>query len=76
MPQYSDDLFLGSSQTFMGTGLRNARAIFTGSITTTTLTVTAMLSGDPLIVGQYVDGSGVTNGTYITAFVSGNGGTV
>jgi hypothetical protein len=75
MPQYSDDLFLGSSQTFMGTGLRNASAIFTGSITTTTLTVTAMLSGDPLIVGQYIDGTGVTNGTYITAFASGNGGT-
>jgi len=75
MPQYSDDLFLGSSQTFMGTGLRNASSTFTGSISTTTLTVTAMLSGDPLIIGQYVDGSGVTNGTYITAFVSGNGGT-
>ena len=74
MPQFSDDLFLGSSQTFMGTGLRNASSTFTGSITTTTLTVTAMLSGDPLIVGQYVDGSGVTNGTYITAFGSGNGG--
>ena len=43
MPQYSDDLFLGSSQTFMGTGLRNASSTFTGSITTTTLTVTAML---------------------------------
>ena len=31
MPQYSDDLFLGSAQTFMGTGLRDASATFTGS---------------------------------------------
>lgn len=74
MPQYSDDLFLGPAQTFMGTGIRNASATFTGSITTTTLTVTAMLSGDSLFVGQYIDGTGVTNGTYITAFVSGTGG--
>lgn len=75
MPQYSDDLFLGPAVTYMGTGNYNASATFTGSISTTTLTVTAMLSGDPLVVGQYIDGSGVTNGTYITAFVSGSGGT-
>lgn len=75
MPQYSDDLFLGPAVTYMGTGNANASATFTGSIATTTLTVTAMLSGDPLVVGQYIDGSGVTNGTYITAFVSGSGGT-
>ena len=74
MPQYSDDLFLGPAVTYMGTGNANASASFTGSIATTTLTVTAMLSGDSLVVGQYVDGSGVTNGTYITAFVSGAGG--
>jgi len=41
----------------------------------TTLTVTALLSGDPLQVGQYIDGTSVTNGTYITAFDSGTGGT-
>ena len=75
MPQYSDDLFLGPAQTYMGTGNTGTTAIFTGSISTTTLTVTAMLSGDPLVVGQYVDGSGVTNGTYITAFGTGSGGT-
>lgn len=75
MPQYSDDLFLGPAVTYMGSGNANASASFTGSIATTTLTVTAMLSGDPLVVGQYIDGSGVTNGTYITAFVSGSGGT-
>ena len=33
-----------------------------------------MLSGDPLIVGQYVDGTSVTNGTYITAFGTATGG--
>lgn len=75
MPQYSDDLFLGPAVTYMGTGNTGTTAIFTGSIATTTLTVTAMLSGDPLVVGQYVDGSGVTNGTYITAFGTGSGGT-
>jgi hypothetical protein len=74
MPQYSDDLFLGPAVTYMGTGNANASASFTGSIATTTLTVTAMLSGDSLVVGQYIDGSGVTNGTYITAFGTGTGG--
>lgn len=75
MPQFSDDLFLGPAQTYMGTGNTGTTAIFTGSIATTTLTVTAMLSGDPLVVGQYIDGSGVSNGTYITAFGTGTGGT-
>lgn len=75
MPQYSDDLFLGAAQTYMGTGNFGISSIFTGSMSGTTLTVTAMLSGDPIVVGQYVDGSSVTNGTYITAFVSGVGGT-
>lgn len=75
MPQFSDDLFLGPAVTYMGTGNASANASFTGSISSTTLTVTAMLSGDTLVVGQYIDGTGVTNGTYITAFVSGSGGT-
>ena len=75
MPQYSDDLFLGPAQTFMGTSQSDVTATFTGSIATTTLTVTAMLSGDSLVVGQYIDGTGVTNGTYITAFGTGTGGT-
>ena len=74
MPQFSDDLFLGPAVTYIGTGNANTSASFTGSIATTTLTVTAMLSGDSLVVGQYVDGSGVTNGTYITAFGTGTGG--
>lgn len=75
MPQFSDDLFLGSAETAMGNGLQPAQSVFTGSIATTTLTVTAMLSGDPIQLGQYIDGTGVTNGTYITAFLTGAGGT-
>lgn len=75
MPQYSDDLFLGPAKTFMGTSSADITATFTGSIDTTTLTVTEMLSGDSIVVGQYIDGTGVTNGTYITAFGTGSGGT-
>ena len=71
MPQFSDDLFLGPAQTYMGTGNTGITATFTGSMSSTTLTVTAMLSGDPLVVGQYIDGTSVTNGTYITAFGTG-----
>lgn len=74
MPQFSDDLFLGPAQTYMGTGIRPYSTTFTGSISTTTLTVTAMLSGSPIVLGMYIDGTSVTNGSYITAFVSGSGG--
>lgn len=78
MPQYSDDLFLGPAQTFMGTGIRpysvNATG-GTGGSSSSTLTVTALNSGNPIVVGMYVDGSSVTDGTYITAFGSGTGGT-
>ena len=75
MPQFSDDLFLGPAQTYMGTGIRPYSTTFTGSMSGTTLTVTALLSGAPIVVGMYVDGSSVTDGTYITAAVSGAGGT-
>lgn len=75
MPQYSDDLFLGSAQTFMGTGNRPYTSTFTGSMSGTTLTVTALLQGSPIVVGMYVDGTSVTDGTYITAFGTGTGGT-
>ena len=74
MPQFSDDLFLGPAQTYMGTGIRPFSTTFTGSIATTTLTVTALLQGAPLVLGMYVDGSSVTDGTYITAFGTGTGG--
>lgn len=75
MPQFSDDLFLGPAQTYMGTGRATANSVFTGSTSGTTLTVTAMLSGDPIQVGMFVDGGSVTNGTYITGFGTGSGGT-
>ena len=78
MPQFSDDLFLGPAQTYMGTGLNQTEAVITGSISGTTLTVTSMLSGEPIQLGQYIGGTGgggVSAGTYITAFVTGAGTT-
>ena len=75
MPQFSDDLFLGSAITIQGSDQYPAVSTFTGSIATTTLTVTEMLSGDPIIVGMFIDSStSLTNGTYITAFGTGTGG--
>lgn len=75
MPQFSDDLFLGTAQGYIGTNNTNSESVFTGAISGTTLTVTAMLSGDSLVLGQYISGTNVTAGTYITAFVTGAGGT-
>ena len=75
MPQYSDDLFLGPAQTYMGTGIRPYTTTFTGSMSGTTLTVTALGQGAPIAIGMYVDGSSVTDGTYITAYGTGTGGT-
>jgi hypothetical protein len=75
MPQFSDDLFLGTAQGYIGTNNTNAEAVITGSVSGTTLTVTAMNSGDSLVLGQYVNGTGITANSYITAFVSGAGGT-
>ena len=75
MPQFSDDLFLGTAQGYIGTNNTNAEAVITGSVSSTTMTVTAMNSGDSLVLGQYVNGTGITANSYITAFVSGAGGT-
>ena len=75
MPQFSDDLFLGTAQGYIGTNNSNAEAVIQGSVSGTTLTVTSMLSGDSLVLGQYVNGTGITANSYITAFVSGAGGT-
>jgi hypothetical protein len=61
----------------MGTGLRNYSTTATGgtgSVSSTTLTVTAVGFGAPIVVGMYVDGTSVTDGTYITAFGTGTGG--
>ena len=69
MPQFADDLFLGGlqGQTYMGTGNQAATSVFTGTISTTTLTVVSTQSGDALVVGQYITGSSVTANSYITA---------
>ena len=78
MPQFSDDLFLGPAQTYMGTGIRPYSATATGgtgSVSSTTLTITALNSGAPIVLGMYVDGTSVTDGTYISAFGTGTGGT-
>jgi len=78
MPQFSDDLFLGPAQTYMGTGIRPYTTTATGGTggsSSSTLTITAVGFGAPIVVGMYVDGTSVTDGTYITAFGTGNGGT-
>jgi len=49
-------------------------AIFTGSISSTTLTVTSVLSGT-IAVGQAIFGNGVGQNTIITALGTGSGGT-
>jgi len=49
-------------------------AKFTASITTTTMTVTAVSSGT-IYLGQTVQGTGVTTGTIVSAFGTGSGGT-
>ena len=77
MPQFSDDIFLGPAQTYMGTGLRNYSTTAVGgtsSGSSATLTITAVGFGAPIVAGMYVDGTSVTDGTYITAFGTGNGG--
>jgi len=74
MPQFSDDLFLGPAQTFIGTGIRPYTTTFTGTMASNVLTVTVLGQGAPIAVGMYVDGANVTDGTYITAFGTGIGG--
>lgn len=75
MPQFSDDLFLGTAQTYMGIKTNNVTsAQLTGSIATTTLTVTAA-AGDPISVGMTLVGANVTAGTLVTGFGTGTGGT-
>lgn len=52
----------------------DATATFTGAISTTTLTVSAITQGS-IQIGQLVVGAGVTAGTKVTAFGNGRGGT-
>jgi len=54
----------------MGTGNAAATSIFSATISGTTLTVVNPLSGDPIVVGQYITGASVTANTYITANTS------
>ena len=64
------------SQT-VGSELMNSAAVgcvFTGDISTTTLTVSSVASGS-LSLGQTIQGSGVTTGTIITALGTGTGST-
>jgi hypothetical protein len=66
---------VSDSQTVASTTINStaAPAIFTGSISGTTLTVSAVTSGT-LQIGQTIEGSGITNGTIINAFGTGSGG--
>ncbi len=66
---------VSNSQTTASTSINSVAspAIVTGSISGTTLTVSAVTSGT-LKIGQTIEGSGVTDGTIITAFGTGSGG--
>lgn len=74
MPQFSDDLYLGTAPTFQNLNQYANSGTITASITTTVLTVTAILQGDVIQIGQQVNGTGVTAGTFITGFGTGTGG--
>ena len=56
------------------TGIQLSGAVVTASISATTMTVSAVTSGQ-LEVGQVISGAGVTSGTTITALGTGTGGT-
>jgi hypothetical protein len=58
----------------MGLAQSPIESVFSGSVTGTVMTVTSMLSGEPIVVGQFVSGTGITAGSRITAFGTGSGG--
>jgi hypothetical protein len=58
----------------VGTTDQRSRAVVTGSITGTTLAVSAVTSGE-LVVGQVISGTGISANTTITALGTGEGGT-
>lgn len=66
---------VSDSQTVASTIINatSAPARVTGSISGTTLTVSAVTSG-ALKIGQTIEGTGITDGTIITAFGTGSGG--
>jgi hypothetical protein len=67
---------VSNSQTVATTQINSvaAPAVVTGDITGTTLDVTSVASGT-LQIGQTLEGANVTDGTIITAFGTGTGGT-
>lgn len=64
----------GQTQYTIGPG-GQVGAVFTGSISGTTLTVTAITSG-AIAIGQTLSGTGITSGTKILAFQTGAGGNI
>ena len=74
VPSNSFITAFGSGTGGAGTYTLNNTVAFsgTGSISGTTLTIATAASGQ-LYVGSVITGTGVTAGTYITAFVSGSG---
>lgn len=64
----------GQTQYTIGPG-GQVGAVFTGSMSGTTLTVTAITSG-AIAIGQTLSGTGITSGTKILAFQSGAGGNI
>ena len=66
---------VSDSQTVASTTINSnaAPAIVTAAIAGTTMTVSAVTSGT-LKIGQTIEGTGVTDGTIITAFGTGSGG--
>ena len=78
MPQFSDDLFLGTAQTFMGLSYSSTECAVVGSISGTTLTVTSLLSGDPVTVGSFIGRTGylvLGNWLLVESFGKSNSGT-
>jgi len=64
----------GQTQYTIGPG-GQVGAVFTGSISGTILTVTAITSG-AIAIGQTLSGTGITDGTKILAFQTGAGGNI
>lgn len=71
LPYLSD---ITDGNLFAALGVWGDSAVFTGDISGTTLTVSAMTSGT-IVLNQPISGTGVTGGTTITAFLTGSGGT-
>ena len=74
-PNQTGTYYVNKSQTVSSTFLNTSfGSSFTGTVSGSTLTVTAVASG-MLTVGQVVTGSGIAAGTFISALGTGTGGT-